>query len=67
MQIATRGRRTIVGMTIGLTLLGLGIGPALGEASGRPWARQAPRQRPKSPKLPRPSHTWTGWWDSACG
>ena len=36
MQRATRGRRTIVGMAIGLTLLGLGTGPALGQADGTP-------------------------------
>lgn len=36
MQRATRGRRTIVGMAIGLTLLGLGTGSALGQADGTP-------------------------------
>ena len=36
MQIATRGRRTIVGIAVGLTLLGLSTGPALGQAGAAP-------------------------------
>ena len=41
MQKATRGRRVAVGMAIGLTLLGLGTGPALGQADAVPTPRVA--------------------------
>lgn len=46
MQIATRGRRTIVGMAIGLTLLGLSTGPALGQAGAAPVLQVAETPAP---------------------
>ena len=38
MQIASRGRRAIVGMAIGLTLLGMSGGPAFAHAKAAPTA-----------------------------